>query len=75
LIMTITCESGPSGAATTNEEHIVNTNPNPATTTQPALALRRHSIRTLTPSELRVAHGGQGGGTQSTASQTGHTQV
>ena len=24
------------------------------------LALRRHSIRTLTPSELRVAHGGQG---------------
>ena len=33
-----------------------------------ALALRRHSIRTLTPSELRVARGGEtgngtGGGT------------
>jgi hypothetical protein len=28
------------------------------TTTQPTLALRRHSIRTLTPSELRVAQGG-----------------
>jgi hypothetical protein len=29
-----------------------------ATTTQPTLALRRQSIRTLTPSELSVARGG-----------------
>jgi hypothetical protein len=36
----------------------MNTNHNPANTTPPTLALRRHSIRSLTPSELRVAHGG-----------------
>jgi hypothetical protein len=31
---------------------------NIATTAQPTPALRRHSIRTLTASELRVARGG-----------------
>ena len=46
-------------------------NNNPATT-RPTLALRRHSIRTLTPSELSVAHGGwQGGGHTRPAPATG----
>ena len=31
--------------------------------TQRKLALRRQSIRTLTPSEMSVAHGGRGTGT------------
>jgi hypothetical protein len=45
------------------KEHVISTTPNTATTAQPTLALRRHSIRTLTPNELRAAHGGwQGGG-------------
>jgi hypothetical protein len=41
-------------------------------TAQPTLVLRRHSIRTLTPSELRVAHGGNNSNTSGSASvQTG----
>jgi hypothetical protein len=34
-----------------------------ATTTHPTLALRKRSIRTLTPSELRTVAGGWQGGT------------
>ena len=51
----------------------MNTNPN-------KLALRRHSIRTLTADELRIAHGGQGNGTgtgggNGTGTHTKHTTV
>jgi hypothetical protein len=44
-------ESGQPGAATTQTGEIMKTNRN-------KLALRRQSIRTLTDSELRIAHGG-----------------
>ena len=51
----------------------MNTNPN-------KLGLRRHSIRTLTADELRIAHGGQGNGTgggtgNGTGTHTKHTTV
>ena len=48
-----TCESGPPGAATTDQEHLMKD-----TTTKPTLALRAHSIRDLTAAELRAAQGG-----------------
>jgi hypothetical protein len=38
---------------------------------QPALTLRRHSIRDLTPNELRAAHGGKGQDTQSCSPKFG----
>jgi hypothetical protein len=40
-------------------------------TAQPALVLRRHSIRDLTPTELQAAHGGKGQDTQSCSPKFG----
>ena len=44
-------------------------------TDRTTLALRRQSIRTLTADELRIAHGGQGNDTVTSASPTTGTTV
>jgi hypothetical protein len=44
------------------------------TTNRYSLALHKQSIRTLTPSELRVAHGGGGGGGRKACTSGPHRQ-
>jgi hypothetical protein len=51
----------------------MNTNHYPAAATQPTLVLRRHSIRALTGSELRLAHGGYDAWGNQSGDGTGRT--
>ena len=45
----------------------------PIVNTNPHLALRKHSIRTLTPSDLRIVHGGDNGQTKDNGHHTATT--
>ena len=50
-------------------------NKNVMNTNRTKLALRRQSIRTLTPNELSIAHGGSAGGDETGHGPTKHTSA